>query len=139
MMFLVGKRPGETQILLVVSGHAPYIPSERIYVYNQLCSILVACPKCDNDRAYFYQLQIRSADEPMTTCTFFDHTIDSSYPLVTTDIFPYFSRSLSVTNIRAFSALLANILLTFTFAGAQHALINGGTANHEREEKGNLV
>src|SRR5712671_3590899 len=26
------------------------------------------CPKCDNDRAYFYQLQIRSADEPMTTC-----------------------------------------------------------------------
>ena len=79
MMFLVGKRPGETQILIVVSGHAPYIPSERIYVYNQLCSILVACPKCDNDRAYFYQLQIRSADEPMTTCTFFDHTIDSSF------------------------------------------------------------
>jgi DNA-directed RNA polymerase subunit M/transcription elongation factor TFIIS len=28
----------------------------------------VACPSCDNDRAYFYQLQIRSADEPMTTC-----------------------------------------------------------------------
>ena len=26
------------------------------------------CPKCDNARAYFYQLQIRSADEPMTTC-----------------------------------------------------------------------
>jgi DNA-directed RNA polymerase subunit M/transcription elongation factor TFIIS len=26
------------------------------------------CPKCDNGRAYFYQLQIRSADEPMTTC-----------------------------------------------------------------------
>ncbi|KAF2264917.1 hypothetical protein CC78DRAFT_553236 [Lojkania enalia] len=27
------------------------------------------CPndKCRNDRAYFYQLQIRSADEPMTT------------------------------------------------------------------------
>ncbi|THH03239.1 hypothetical protein EW145_g6414 [Phellinidium pouzarii] len=30
-------------------------------------STSVACPKCDNDRAYFYQLQIRSADEPMTT------------------------------------------------------------------------
>ena len=28
----------------------------------------VACPNCDNDRAYYYQLQIRSADEPMTTC-----------------------------------------------------------------------
>ncbi|CAE6468618.1 unnamed protein product [Rhizoctonia solani] len=26
-----------------------------------------ACPKCDNGRAYFMQLQIRSADEPMTT------------------------------------------------------------------------
>ncbi|KAH9841681.1 uncharacterized protein C8Q71DRAFT_794572 [Rhodofomes roseus] len=26
------------------------------------------CPKCDFGRAYFYQLQIRSADEPMTTC-----------------------------------------------------------------------
>ena len=29
------------------------------------------CPKCDNERAYFYQLQIRSADEPMTTCESF--------------------------------------------------------------------
>ncbi|EMD40237.1 hypothetical protein CERSUDRAFT_46075 [Gelatoporia subvermispora B] len=28
----------------------------------------VTCPKCDHNRAYFYQLQIRSADEPMTTC-----------------------------------------------------------------------
>lgn len=26
----------------------------------------VTCPKCDNDRAYFMQLQIRSADEPST-------------------------------------------------------------------------
>ena len=24
------------------------------------------CPKCDHNRAYFYQLQIRSADEPMS-------------------------------------------------------------------------
>ncbi|KAH8112319.1 hypothetical protein DFH11DRAFT_1609203 [Phellopilus nigrolimitatus] len=30
-------------------------------------STSIACPKCDNERAYFYQLQIRSADEPMTT------------------------------------------------------------------------
>ncbi|KAI0632266.1 hypothetical protein C8Q77DRAFT_1158916 [Trametes polyzona] len=30
-------------------------------------STAVTCPKCDNGRAYFYQLQIRSADEPMTT------------------------------------------------------------------------
>jgi DNA-directed RNA polymerase III subunit RPC11 len=25
------------------------------------------CAKCGNDRAYYQQLQIRSADEPMTT------------------------------------------------------------------------
>ncbi|CDZ98339.1 dna-directed rna polymerases iii kda polypeptide [Phaffia rhodozyma] len=25
------------------------------------------CPKCDNMKAYWMQLQIRSADEPMTT------------------------------------------------------------------------
>lgn len=25
------------------------------------------CPKCESHRAYFRQLQIRSADEPMTT------------------------------------------------------------------------
>ncbi|KAI0715644.1 hypothetical protein K466DRAFT_381307 [Polyporus arcularius HHB13444] len=30
-------------------------------------STTATCPKCDNGRAYFYQLQIRSADEPMTT------------------------------------------------------------------------
>lgn len=31
-------------------------------------SILAQCPKegCDGDRAFFYMLQIRSADEPMT-------------------------------------------------------------------------
>lgn len=25
------------------------------------------CPKCDNRRAYYYQVQTRSADEPMST------------------------------------------------------------------------
>ncbi|KAJ7226895.1 hypothetical protein GGX14DRAFT_385686 [Mycena pura] len=30
-------------------------------------STMASCPKCNNDKAYFYQLQIRSADEPMTT------------------------------------------------------------------------
>ncbi|CAK5277869.1 unnamed protein product [Mycena citricolor] len=28
---------------------------------------MASCPTCNNDKAYFYQLQIRSADEPMTT------------------------------------------------------------------------
>ncbi|KAK0466796.1 uncharacterized protein EV420DRAFT_1505419 [Desarmillaria tabescens] len=35
-----------------------------------------SCGKCNNDKAYFYQLQIRSADEPMTTfyrCTACTH------------------------------------------------------------------
>lgn len=31
---------------------------------------IVACDKCGHPRAYFYQLQIRSADESMTTCAF---------------------------------------------------------------------
>jgi len=31
----------------------------------------VTCEKCEHGRAYFYQLQIRSADEPMTTCKHF--------------------------------------------------------------------
>ena len=33
-----------------------------------LTLVLASCPKCDHGRAYFYMLQIRSADEPMTTC-----------------------------------------------------------------------
>lgn len=32
---------------------------------------IVTCDKCNHPRAYFYQLQIRSADEPMTTCMCF--------------------------------------------------------------------
>lgn len=27
-----------------------------------------SCDKCNHGRAYYHQLQIRSADEPMTTC-----------------------------------------------------------------------
>ncbi|OJA10857.1 hypothetical protein AZE42_06830 [Rhizopogon vesiculosus] len=30
-------------------------------------STAITCDKCGHPRAYFYQLQIRSADEPMTT------------------------------------------------------------------------
>lgn len=35
---------------------------------GELMAITVSCPneKCRNDEAYWYQLQIRSADEPMT-------------------------------------------------------------------------
>lgn len=33
----------------------------------------VACPKCDNDRAKYRLIQIRSADEPMTRCKCYFH------------------------------------------------------------------
>jgi DNA-directed RNA polymerase III subunit RPC11 len=29
-----------------------------------------SCERCNHGQAYFYQLQIRSADEPMTTCAY---------------------------------------------------------------------
>lgn len=35
----------------------------------------IECPKCDNKKAFFMQIQTRSADEPMTTfykCTNWD-------------------------------------------------------------------
>ncbi|KAI0320273.1 transcription factor S-II-domain-containing protein [Amylostereum chailletii] len=47
------------------------LPSPDLKSFSALKYSLVlsaTCPKCDHDRAYFYQLQIRSADEPMTTC-----------------------------------------------------------------------
>jgi len=34
------------------------------------CTPQASCEKCNHDLANFYQLQIRSADEPMTTCGF---------------------------------------------------------------------
>lgn len=30
---------------------------------------IAPCPKCDHPMAHFMELQIRSADEPMTICT----------------------------------------------------------------------
>ena len=35
--------------------------------WENVDSIDEPCPKCDNKRAYFMQIQTRSADEPMTT------------------------------------------------------------------------
>ncbi|KAJ9475016.1 DNA-directed RNA polymerase III subunit RPC10 [Pseudozyma hubeiensis] len=35
--------------------------------WKNVDSIDVPCPKCENPKAFFMQLQIRSADEPMTT------------------------------------------------------------------------
>ena len=38
-----------------------------------------SCDKCNFNAAYFYQLQIRSADEPMTTCEYFDVSLAQSH------------------------------------------------------------
>lgn len=35
--------------------------------WENVDSTEVVCPSCSHGRAYFMQLQIRSADEPMTT------------------------------------------------------------------------
>ncbi len=45
----------------------------KVSKYNEgptnLQYVVASCDKCNFNSAYFYQLQIRSADEPMTTCT----------------------------------------------------------------------
>ncbi|KIM55263.1 hypothetical protein SCLCIDRAFT_1221303 [Scleroderma citrinum Foug A] len=38
---------------------------DEMWIYAD--STDASCDKCNNRRAFFYQLQIRSADEPMTT------------------------------------------------------------------------
>jgi hypothetical protein len=45
------------------------VPSPSLFLQRHIDIVrLASCPKCNNDKAYFYQLHIRSADEPMTTC-----------------------------------------------------------------------
>lgn len=41
-------------------------PQDFKFVIHFQC-YLVRCPYCEHDVAYFQQMQIRSADEPMTT------------------------------------------------------------------------
>ena len=40
-----------------------------ISIFAPYRNIIAPCPKCDNPMAHFMELQIRSADEPMTICT----------------------------------------------------------------------
>ena len=51
-------------------------PMVRLPLFGVVCGRSLTCPglvraarspKCSNTRPYFFQLQIRSADEPMTT------------------------------------------------------------------------
>ena len=60
MMSWVAKTVGKTSIAQMVRQHS---------IYSHLSA---TCPKCDNGRAYFMQLQIRSADEPSTFLIRFD-------------------------------------------------------------------
>ena len=45
------------------SGCPPCAPSSAL---TGIIACAVSCPKCPADSAYFYELQIRSADEPAT-------------------------------------------------------------------------
>jgi len=49
-------------------------------------TLAASCDKCNFNEAYFYQLQIRSADEPMTTCksSFIFGEVTLSYGFVLT-------------------------------------------------------
>jgi hypothetical protein len=52
----------ESQILL------SFVLIRIRFVFGLWSDLVASCPRCNNNQAYFYQLQIRSADEPMTTC-----------------------------------------------------------------------
>ena len=70
-MFLVARMSGKMQ---TVSPVSVTIPSSRRQDQGRDKTdvdvpLVAQCPAegCNGERAYFYQLQIRSADEPMTT------------------------------------------------------------------------
>ncbi|KAL7068558.1 putative DNA-directed RNA polymerase III subunit RPC10 [Cryptosporidium serpentis] len=55
--------------IVKVTELTPKKPEEAQGDMNEIASakIMAVCPKCSNTEAYFFQLQIRSADEPMTS------------------------------------------------------------------------
>ncbi|MHA1594819.1 MAG: transcription factor S [Candidatus Baldrarchaeia archaeon] len=53
----INHSPGESELVLV----------DETKMVKTLPTIQVICPKCGNNRAYYYQLQTRRADEGMTT------------------------------------------------------------------------
>lgn len=73
--------------------------------------LVATCDKCEHGRAYFYQLQIRSADEPMTTCEYPIHYVvrrclSSENTLVLPDSLPVSERC-ACTPIQNSHSLLA--------------------------------
>ena len=64
MMFLEAMKCGLMLIEHKVWPAYPLIVEEiSLHSFKQ-----ASCDKCNFNSAFFYQLQIRSADEPMTTC-----------------------------------------------------------------------
>ncbi|MHA1722193.1 MAG: transcription factor S [Candidatus Baldrarchaeia archaeon] len=64
-----------------IAHHIAHGPRDEMVVVKEEVRTLpiarVKCPKCSNDRAYYWQLQTRRADEAMTTfykCTKCGHT-----------------------------------------------------------------
>ena len=74
-MFWVVMRCGNMRTPPTVSGTA-------LKFVSDCTPSLASCDKCNNRRAFFYQLQIRSADEPMTTCTFVCSKVDQTFALL---------------------------------------------------------
>jgi hypothetical protein len=77
MMSWAEKTCGKTLALLQVGF---YFRANYPTLYT--ASIVVNCDKCNHDTAYFYQLQIRSADEPMTNCESFSSLHSFRRPIV---------------------------------------------------------
>lgn len=69
-----GRRPAPTALARATAGRitklpSPTAPRRQPLAHTRRLLVLPAalCPACGHRRAYFMQLQIRSADEPMTT------------------------------------------------------------------------
>ena len=66
----VAQKHGRTPTRPMVCSpiHSPVcVCLEGVIHLAYTCAVSANCPKCTNRRAYYQQLQIRSADEPMTT------------------------------------------------------------------------
>ena len=77
-MFWAVMRCGNMQTPSTVSGTG----NLKVCLRPTSLPSLASCDKCNNRRAFFYQLQIRSADEPMTTCASICSEIDQAFTLL---------------------------------------------------------